>query len=36
MEKFPLDPIDDLYRDVIMRHYRAARDRAEVQDPDVE
>lgn len=36
MEKFPLDRIDDLYRDVIMRHYRAARDRAEVQDPDVE
>ena len=36
MQKFPFDQIDDLYRDVILRHYRASRSRSEVQDPDVE
>lgn len=36
MQKFPFDQIDDLYRDVILRHYRASRSRPEVHDPDVE
>ena len=36
MQKFPFDQIDDLYRDVILRHYRASRSRYQVQDPDVE
>ena len=36
MQKFPFDQVDELYRDVILRHYRASGGRAGVQDPDVE
>ncbi|MCE2404535.1 MAG: SUF system NifU family Fe-S cluster assembly protein [Dehalococcoidia bacterium] len=36
MQKFPFDQIDDLYRDVIIRHHRASRSQPEVGDPDVE
>ena len=36
MQEFPFHRIDDLYRGVILRHYRASQSRPQVQDPDVE
>ena len=36
MQKFPFDQIDGLYRDVILRHYRASAARTPVENPDVE
>jgi len=36
MQKFPFDEIDELYRDVILRHYRNAGNKARIEEPDIE
>ena len=36
MQEFPFDEIDELYRGVILEHYRRSRNRSRVPDPDIE
>ena len=36
MQEFPLDELGELYRDVILRHYRRPRSSAKIEDPDIE
>ena len=35
-QAFPFDEIDDLYREVILHHYRNSRNKARIEDPDIE
>ena len=35
MQKFPFEEVDDLYRDVILDHYRRPRNNGRLESPDV-
>ena len=36
MQQFPFDEIDELYRKVILDHYRSPRNMVEIGEPDIE
>ena len=36
MQQFPFDEIDELYRKVILDHYRSPRNMVEIEEPDIE
>ena len=35
MQKFPFEEVDDLYRDVILNHYRSPRNNGRLESPDI-
>ena len=35
MQKFPFEEVDDLYRDVILDHYRSPRNNGRLESPDI-
>ncbi len=35
MQKFPFEEVDDLYRDVILDHYRSPRNNGRLDSPDI-